>query len=476
GSETKTKEGLTLRWIGLNSALAKAGKKARSEIKEGILPLLEERVCEACDGTRLNPYARNVTIEGLSIADVCRLPIEKAYPFLSSLKIDRKNKVLEEVRKNLLSRLSFLIEVGLQYLQLERRAPGLSGGEAQRIRLARQLGSGLTGVLYVLDEPTIGLHPADNEKLNKALDKLKKLGNTLLLVEHDPLTVQSADRIFDFGPGSGEHGGHLTAEGTFKQICKNSHSLTGQYLSGKKTIPVPKKRRPLKPALKILNARANNLKGIDLNIPLSALTVLTGVSGSGKSTLLHRIIEPAVAKGLLKNDVVELPFGRVEGIDHFEKLIVIDQNPIGTTNRSDVSTYVDLLTPLREFFAQLPEARAKGLQPKHFSYNHRRGMCTHCWGLGFKKVEMHFLPPVKVVCEECKGLRLNPISLEIKYAGKSLGEYLKLTVEEARHVFTNFPRIVRSLDTLISVGLGYLRLGQEIASLSGGEAQRIKLS
>lgn len=476
GSETKTKEGLTLKWIGLNTALAKAGKKARSEIKEGILPLLEERICEACDGTRLNPYARNVTIEDLSIADVCRLPIEKAYPFLSDLKIDRKNKVLEEVRKNLLGRLSFLIEVGLQYLQLERRAPGLSGGEAQRIRLARQLGSGLTGVLYVLDEPTIGLHPADNEKLNKALDKLKKLGNTLLLVEHDPLTVESADRIYDFGPGSGEHGGHLTAQGTFKQILKNSHSLTGQYLSGKKSIPLPAKRRPFKTALKIKKAKANNLKGIDLEIPLSALTVLTGVSGSGKSTLLHQIIQPAVAKGLLKNDIIEFPYGRVEGIDNFEKLIVIDQNPIGTTIRSDVSTYVDLLTPLREFFAQLPDARAKGLQPKHFSYNHRRGMCTHCWGLGFKKVEMHFLPPVKVVCEECKGLRLNPISLEIKYAGKSLGEYLKMTVTEARHVFSNFPRIVRSLDTLISVGLGYLRLGQEIASLSGGEAQRIKLS
>jgi excinuclease ABC subunit A len=476
GPELFEHEGVFLRWIGFNTTLAKAGRRAKTEIKQGILPLLEERLCEACNGTRLNPYARSVTIDDESIADLCRMAVIETHTFIKKLKIEQKNKVLLEVKKNLLGRLDFLIEVGLHYLQLERKAPSLSGGEAQRIRLARQLGSGLTGVLYVLDEPTVGLHPHDNEKLNQALDKLKKLGNSLILVEHDPLTVKSADYIFDFGPASGEHGGHVTAQGTYSQLLKNPKSLTGAYLSGKKTIPLPSKRRPFKEGLKITNAKANNLKDFDVTIPHQALTVLTGVSGSGKSTLLHQIIETAVAKGLLRHESVTLPGGTVEGIDHFEKLIVIDQNPIGTTNRSDVSTYVDILTPLRDFFAQLPDARAKGLQPKHFSYNHRRGMCTACWGLGFKKVEMHFLPPVKVVCEECQGLRLNPISLEVKYGGKSLGEYLRYTVEEARQIFENFPRLVRILDTLINVGLGYLRLGQETASLSGGEAQRIKLS
>lgn len=476
GSDFIEEKGLKLKWMGLNTALARAGRKARTEIKQGILPLLEERICESCQGTRLNPYARHVTIQDLSIADLCRLPVNESHHFLNNLKLDRKNKVLEEVRKNLLSRLDFLIEVGLHYIQLERRAPTLSGGEAQRIRLARQLGSGLTGVLYVLDEPTVGLHPHDNDKLNQALDKLKKLGNTLLLVEHDPLTVKSSDYIFDFGPEAGEHGGHITAQGTYKEILKNPKSLTGQYLSQKKTLPLPKKRRPILPGLQIMDAHANNLKHLNLNIPHAALTVLTGVSGSGKSTLLHQIIEPAVEKGLLKHDEIDLGVGVVKGISHFEKLIVIDQNPIGTTIRSDVCTYVDLLTPLRDFFSQLPQARIKGLQPKHFSYNHRRGMCTACWGLGFKKVEMHFLPPVKVECEECHGLRLNPVSLEVEYAGKNLGQYLQLTVQEARHVFDHFPRLVRALDTLISVGLGYLRLGQETASLSGGEAQRIKLS
>lgn len=467
---------LKLRWIGINHALAKAGRRGRSELKLGILPLLEERLCEACQGSRLNPLARHVTVEGLSIADLCALPTGEALIFIKQLKIDPKHKVLEEVKKNLISRLKFLVEVGLYYLALERRAPTLSGGEAQRIRLARQLGSGLTGVLYVLDEPTIGLHPHDNDKLNAALDKLKKLGNTLLLVEHDPLTVKTADYILDFGPAAGEHGGHITAQGTYKQILKNGNSLTGQYLSGKKKLEVPLKRRKLKMGLKVENATLHNLKNISVEFPLSALTVLTGVSGSGKSTLMNHVLLPALEKGLLKHDKVETQAGIVKGIKNFERLIVIDQNPIGQTIRSDVCTYADILTPMREFFAQLPPARAKGLMPKNFSYNHRKGMCTHCWGLGFKKVEMHFLPPIKVMCEECQGLRLNPISLEVKYEGKNLGEYLQVTVEEARRVFASFPRLTRTLDTLIAVGLGYLKLGQETQTLSGGEAQRIKLS
>jgi excinuclease ABC subunit A len=368
--------------------------------------------------------------------------------------------------------------VGLTYISLDRKAPTLSGGETQRIRLARQLGSGLTGVLYVLDEPTIGLHPRDNDRLNQALHKLKNLGNTLLMVEHDPQTIQTADFILDFGPHAGEKGGHITAKGTVKQIQKDKQSLTGAYLSGKKSIALPAIRRiPDLGFLQIEDASVHNLKDLSLKIPVGAITCLTGVSGSGKSTLMLDVIKPIVEKGILSEDVVDLEgVGKGSGISHFDKLITIDQNPIGLTSRSDVCTYVDVLTRIREFFASLPTAKMRGLQPKHFSYNHRRGMCSHCFGLGYKKVEMYFLPPVKVVCEDCGGLRLNPVSLEVKYQGKNLGEYLRVTVDEARELFQNHPRIIRILDTLISVGLGYLKLGQEMASLSGGEAQRIKLS
>ena len=406
------------------------------------------------------------------------MPLEKSLNFVETLEINKNdNKILEEVHTQLLNRLRFLSSVGLDYISLDRRAPTLSGGEAQRIRLARQLGSGLTGVLYVLDEPTIGLHPRDNDRLNLALEQLKKLGNTLLMVEHDPLTIATADYILDFGPHAGALGGHITAKGTLKQILKNPNSLTGKYLSGKLSIPILEKRRSLKNGvLQIKNAKANNLKSIKLDIPVGALTILTGVSGSGKSTLMHQIILPAVKKGIFTSNEVALDVGNVKGIEQFEKVISIDQNPIGHTVRSDVGTYVDVLTRLREFFSSLPAAKAKGLQGKHFSYNHRRGMCTNCWGLGYKRIEMHFLPPVKVVCEECHGLRLNPVSLEIVYKGKNFGQYLDMTVDEARRIFEDHPRITRILDTLIAVGLGYLKLGQETASLSGGEAQRIKLS
>lgn len=473
-----SKLGFRFRWTGINNVLAKAGKGASSEIREGIIPLLDELVCFSCQGTRLNPLARHVTIQNLTISDLCRLPMERALKFINDLELkDQDIKLLDEVRNQLISRIRFLCEVGLQYITLDRRAPTLSGGEAQRIRLARQLGSGLTGVLYVLDEPTIGLHPRDNDRLNQALKQLNELGNTMLLVEHDPLTIRTADYILDFGPQSGEHGGHITARGTLKQILRNPQSLTGKYLSGKLTIPIPEKRRPRdKGAIKIKNAKTNNLKDITVDIPVGALTCLTGVSGSGKSTLMLQVLLPAMQKALLSNDSIVLDGAKVSGIDHFDKLLSIDQNPIGHTVRSDVGTYVDALGRMREFFATLPLARSKGLQPKHFSYNHRRGMCTACWGLGYRKVEMQFLPPVKVLCEDCKGMRLNPVSLEVKYAGKSFGQYLDSTVDDARVIFQNHPRIVRILDTLIAVGLGYLKLGQEMASLSGGEAQRIKLS
>lgn len=475
------KDGLKIRWIGLNAAFAKAGKAARSEYKAALLPLLDEQECVACKGERLNPLARAVTLEGLTIGDVCRLPADKALNFLSNIQLKKEHKFLEDVLAQMVGRLKFMCEVGIHYISIDRRAPTLSGGETQRIRLARQMGSGLTGVLYVLDEPTIGLHPRDNDRLNEALHKLKGLGNTLLMVEHDPLTVKHGDLIIDFGPAAGAHGGHITAQGTYKEILKNPDSLTGAYLSGKATIPVPEKRRKMKKGnLQIHHADQNNLKDISVEIPVGLLTTITGVSGSGKSTLLEDVIKKGVELGLSKSagktDTIRLGKTTLNGLTHFDRLISIDQNPVGQTVRSDIATYTEVLTPIREFFSHLPLAQAKGLQPKHFSYNHLRGMCTHCWGLGFKKIEMHFLPPIRIVCPECHGMRLNKVSLEVTYQGKNLGELLQCTLVEVREIFINHPRILRILDTLIAVGLGYLKLGQETASLSGGESQRIKLS
>lgn len=473
----QTPFGFSIKWTGINTLLAKAGKAANSEIRESIIPLLDEQECPSCKGSRITPLARNVTIDDKSIDVLCREPIEKALSFLESLQIPKnEKKLLEEVLKQLLSRLQFLCNVGLQYLSLDRRAPTLSGGESQRIRLARQLGSGLTGVLYVLDEPTIGLHPHDNDRLNSTLKGLRDLGNTMLMVEHDPLTIATADYILDFGPESGEHGGHITAQGTHKDILKNPNSLTGRYLSGKETIPVPKKRRKSGTGfIRIAKANIHNLKNISVEIPLGLMTCLTGVSGSGKSTLIQGILIPALQKAQYTKDTVFNGVS-VTGIENIDKVISVDQNPVGHTARSDVCTYVDVLTRIREFYASLPLSKMKGLQPKNFSYNHRRGMCTACWGLGYKKVEMHFLPAVKVVCNECQGMRLNPVSLEVRYQGKNLGQWLDTTVDDARKAFENHPRITRILDTLIAVGLGYLKLGQEVVSLSGGEAQRIKLS
>lgn len=467
------------RWPGINSVLAKAGRSASSDLRDAVIPWLEELTCLSCGGSRLNPLARHVTIDGLPLHKLCQLPLDKALAFVEKIQMAKQDeKLLDEVRRQLFSRLTFMCELGLQYISLDRRAPTLSGGEAQRIRLSRQLGSGLTGVLYVLDEPTIGLHPHDNARLNQALEKLKALGNTLLMVEHDPLTIQHADYILDFGPESGEHGGHITAKGTLKQIMRSSKSLTGQYLSGKLQVPLPSQRRPCsKGWIQVRKAAVHNLKNIDVDLPIGVITCLTGVSGSGKSTLLHQVLQPAIQQGLNTHDAIKLNGGTtISGISAFDKMLSIDQNPIGHTVRSDVGTYVEVFTRLREFFAMLPLAKTKGLQPKHFSYNHRRGMCTSCWGLGYRKVEMSFLPAVKVTCEECQGLRLNPVSLEVLYDGKNLGQYLNSTIDEARIAFANHPRIVRILDTLIAVGLGYLKLGQEMVTLSGGEAQRIKLS
>ena len=459
-----TKERFKFRWLGIQPILAKAGKVAHSDIRSPLIPLLDEIECVSCGGARLHPLARAVRLGPHSIADLCRLPVSEAHTFLQDLELPPKTAhLLEEVMKQLLDRLGFLVEVGLDYLSLDRRAPTLSNGESQRIRLARQLGSKLTGVLYVLDEPTIGLHPHDNARLNKALHTLKELGNTLLMVEHDPQTVKTADYIIDFGPGAGVHGGHITAQGTYAEILENPHSLTGAYLSGRQTIGIPSKRRKPKSSFTIEHAHKHNLKDLTFDLPLGVMSCLTGVSGSGKSTLMHEVIKPTFAAMLHKEEP-------------FNKMIVIDQAPIGHTVRSDVGTYSDALPTIREFYAGLGTARMKGLQPGHFSYNHRKGMCTACWGLGYKKVEMLFLPPVKVVCDQCLGMRLNPISLEVTYEGKNFGQLLEMTVDQARALFEILPKARRVLDTLISVGLGYLKLGQEMASLSGGEAQRMKLS
>lgn len=461
----ESKEGLRFRFQGIESTLALLAKSAYPEVKEPLLPLMEELICPSCSGSRLNPLARNVRIENHSIATLCALPCEKALTFLKGLLLDKKKKeLLQEVLTQLVNRLEFLVEVGLHYISLDRKAPTLSNGEAQRIRLARQLGSSLTGVLYVLDEPTIGLHPEDNKKLNGALKKLQGLGNTLLLVEHDPMTLREGDYFLDFGPGAGVHGGELCAKGTLPELLKNPHSLTGSYLSGKKEIPTPKKRRTAKTHFPLVGIRKHNLKELKIALPIGLLTGLTGVSGSGKSTLLHDIIRPFFQERIRLH------------LDPFDKMIVIDQNPLGHTIRSDVGSYTNLLPTLREFYASLALSRMKGLQPSHFSYNHRKGMCSGCYGLGYKKIEMLFLPPVKVTCEICRGLRLNPVSLEASYQGKNFGELLNMTVEESRPFFQILPKACRILDTLLACGLGYLKLGQEIVSLSNGEAQRIKLS
>lgn len=445
-------------WLGLNHILGKAAK-IRSDFRDYLEPLLTQTTCLSCQGSRLNPLARHVKIEALSIADFCRLSIEEALMFLNKLKVP---PFLEEPHRQLHHRLHFLQTIGLGYLSLERSAPTLSGGETQRIRLSRQLGSGLTGCLYVLDEPTIGLHPHDNRLLNQALIQLRDMGNTLLLVEHDPLTLSIADYVLDFGPKAGKEGGKITAQGTLDEILDNPHSLTGAYLSGRQKVPIPTTRRSAAKFYPLKNCNLHNLKNFDIDIPVSLFTCITGVSGSGKSTLVHAVLRPRVEKHL--------------DASPFDKLIVLEQSPLGRSNRSDVSTYVDLLSPLRHLFAALPAAQAKGLALKHFSFNHRRGMCKACYGLGVKTISLQFLPPVKMACEACHGFRLNPLSLSVHYKGKHLGRLLQMTVKELRQFLDPFPKIVKILDTLIAVGLDYLQLGQEVATLSGGEQQRIRLS
>lgn len=469
-------------WRGLNEALGYVLKFRQEGLEQDAIPeewqeALKENVCSSCQGARLNALARHVTIKEKSIADVSDMAIEKAASFIETISIPNSDKILQEVHDEIKSRLSFLQNIGLGYLTLARGASSLSGGEAQRVRLARQIGSGLTGVLYVLDEPTIGLHPQDCVRLISALHSLKALGNTLLVVEHDPALISESDHIIEFGPGSGKEGGQIVATGSPAKLMRTKESVTGKFLKNEKKKQGAKKARKDQGVIQIKNARVHNLKNLSLDIPVANFNCLTGVSGSGKSTVLEDILHKGALSCLAKGKSAEINDQfELHGMDGFSKLIVLDQRPIGQTLRSDVATFTDVLTPLRYFYALLPEAKAKGLQPKHFSTYHRKGMCSHCAGFGYKKIEMYFLPAAKVVCPKCHGLRLNPLSLSITYQGKNVGELLKLSVEEVRKLFENHPKVCRILNVLIEVGLGYLTLGQEMHTLSGGETQRMKLA
>lgn len=467
-------------WRGIHNVFTLYGKYATGDVRYFVTQLLSKQECTSCRGSRLNPLARHVELNQITIDKAIQMPLDELKTFL--LDIEKRvdlTKTLKEIIEETTLRLTFLSDIGLAYLSLNRSAPTLSGGETARLRLATSLGSQMTGALYVLDEPTTGLHPENNHLLNEALIKLKDRGNTLVIVEHDPLTIEIADQIFDFGPGAGSSGGEVTAQGTLEEIKANPHSLTGLYLSGTKQPFLPKKRRDLTETLSIKNAKKHNLNGIDIDIPLHGLVCVTGVSGSGKSTLIHHILKPLLEKAFKQKKrppFIETEEAHLFGYDSLTGLLTLDQSPVGHTIRSDVSTYVDLLTPLRYFFSSLGEAKMRGLSPKNFSFNHRKGMCTKCFGLGHLSIDLQFLPSVRTECPSCKGFRLNPLSLEVKYKGKHLGHLFDMTLEEIKLFLPPISRILKIVDTLQSFGLGYLQIGRETASLSGGEASRLRLA
>lgn len=459
--------------------LERRHKETESDfIRRDIERFMQERPCAACKGRRLKPEVLAITVDGLSIMDICELSIDDAVETLKSLKLDEKqSQIATQILKEINARLKFMQDVGLNYLNLARSAASLSGGEAQRIRLATQIGSGLMGVLYILDEPSIGLHQRDNERLIKTLEHLRELGNTVIVVEHDEDTIRAADYLVDIGPGAGVHGGKVVATGTPEEVTKNPDSITGAYLSGKESIPVPKKRRPGNgKKLVIKGARENNLKNIDVDIPLGKLVVVSGVSGSGKSSLINDILAKELQARLMRANVVPGRHDEIQGIKELDKVIVIDQSPIGRTPRSNPATYTGLFTPIRELFASTPEAKIRGYKAGRFSFNVKGGRCENCLGDGIIKIEMHFLPDVYVQCEVCKGKRYNREALEIHYKGKTIGDVLEMTVEQAYEFFKNMPLIARKLESLVGVGLGYIGLGQPATTLSGGEAQRVKLA
>ncbi|MDR2788960.1 MAG: excinuclease ABC subunit UvrA, partial [Candidatus Accumulibacter sp.] len=452
-------------------------------VREELARLISNRTCPGCDGARLRSEARHVRVGGegnaLALHQINRLPLTEARDYFLGLNLTgNKARIAEKVLKEIVSRLEFLTNVGLDYLSLDRSAETLSGGEAQRIRLASQIGSGLTGVMYVLDEPSIGLHQRDNQRLLETLRHLRDIGNTVIVVEHDEDAIRGADHVVDIGPGAGAHGGLVVAEGTPARIMENPASLTGDYLAGRRRITTPGARRRADPErlLKIVGARGNNLKDITLELPIGLFTCVTGVSGSGKSTLINDTLYAAASKHLYGSIAEPADHDRITGLDHFDKVIDVDQSPIGRTPRSNPATYTGLMTPIRELFAGVPEARARGYGIGRFSFNIKGGRCEACQGDGVVKVEMHFLPDVYVNCEVCHGKRYNRETLEIQYKGKNIHDVLQMTVEQAREFFGAVPVIARKLQTLVDVGLSYIALGQSATTLSGGEAQRVKLS
>lgn len=475
---TGRRKTVTRRWEGAVNNLQERYDNSSSDwVQEVIGEFIEEVPCKTCGGKRLNKEALSVRVGGLDIAELTELDVEKEIEFFEKLELtEMENKIAEEILKEIRERLGFLKDVGLGYLNLSRMAGSLSGGESQRIRLATQIGSKLVGVTYVLDEPSIGLHQRDNAKLLKTLRELTDIGNTVLVVEHDEDTMREADYILDIGPGAGVHGGEIVAFGTPKQVMRNKKSITGQYLSGKKKIEVPKERREPVDYVTVKNAHENNLKNIDVKIPTGVITAVTGVSGSGKSSLVNEILYKNLARDLNKSKIKPGKSDGVENDEVFDKVVVIDQSPIGRTPRSNPATYTGVFDGIRDVFAMTNEAKARGYKKGRFSFNVKGGRCEACKGDGIIKVEMHFLPDVYVPCEVCKGKRYNRETLEVKFKDKTISDVLDMTVEEAMYFFENHPKISRKLETMYNVGLGYIKLGQSSTSLSGGEAQRVKLA
>ena len=466
---------------GILNNMARRYKETESmSVREELAKNISNRPCADCGGSRLRPEARNVYIGNVNLPQISEKSIGESLEFFQGLTLTgQKAQIAEKILKEIRERLEFLVNVGLNYLSLSRSAETLSGGEAQRIRLASQIGAGLVGVMYVLDEPSIGLHQRDNERLLNTLIHLRNLGNTVIVVEHDEDAIREADHIIDIGPGAGVHGGQVIAQGTAKEIMANPNSITGKFLSGEEKIEIPKKRTALDKSklLKLKGATGNNLKGVNLEIPVGLFTCITGVSGSGKSTLINDTLFPLAQNALNRAEKTSFaPYKSIEGLEYFDKVIDINQSPIGRTPRSNPATYTGLFTPIRELFAGVPEARARGYNPGRFSFNVRGGRCEACQGDGVLKVEMHFLPDVYVPCDQCKGKRYNRETLEIRYKGKTIHQVLDMTVEEAREFFDAIPMIARKLQTLMDVGLSYIRLGQSSTTLSGGEAQRVKLA
>src|SRR5690554_5977781 len=442
-------------------------------MRRWYLQYISDKPCEECQGNKLRREVQTVYISGKSIIDLAKMTIQGLYSFLRDLDLEGNRKVIaEELLKEIKERLSFLLNVGLHYLTLDRRAPSLSGGESQRIRLASQIGSGLVGVMYILDEPSIGLHQRDNHRLINMLEKLRDSGNTVFVVEHDRDMMQAADRIYDFGPRAGVYGGEIVAEGSFREIMKQSLSLTGKYLSGELNIPIPAKRiEPDKRKVVIKGARQNNLKNLEISIPIGLFTAVTGVSGSGKSSLINQILHPALANRLNRASQREGDYDTITGYQDLESVIAIDQQPIGRTPRSNPATYTKVFDPIRKLFASLPAAKMRGYKEGRFSFNVKGGRCESCEGAGVKQISMHFLPDIYVTCETCKGRRYNNETLNIRYKGYNIADVLEMDVQEAYKLFEKIPPVKQTLTTLLDVGLDYMKLGQPSTTLFGGEAQ-----